>query len=90
MIPTTTRERIIELLVEGQLSKRAIAYRVGVSRGTIANIARNPSIPRPKKRTRHVPLTSGPPERCPGCGGMVNLWPCLACSNEAARKTNAR
>ncbi len=22
--------------------------------------------------------------RCPGCGGMVYLWPCLACSSQKA------
>lgn len=39
-----------------------------------------------------LPEDEGPPQfvarqlrRCPGCGGMVYLWPCLACQTQAAR-----
>jgi hypothetical protein len=61
-------------------SQRRIAALLGVSRGSVSSIATG---------RRHDPLVdaaddvpaegSGPPARCPGCGGLVYM-PCLLCS----------
>jgi transcriptional regulator with XRE-family HTH domain len=79
---------IRSMLAEGRLSQRRIAERMGVSRGTVNAIARG-------KRPDYTPVRraadtnfvppSGPPTRCPGCGGLVRM-PCLACYVRAIRQ----
>jgi DNA-binding XRE family transcriptional regulator len=74
-------EEIERLLAEGKLSQRKIAKRTGVSRGTVGAVANG-------KRHVHARETeswdaglesqSGPPQHCPGCGGLVHL-PCRLC-----------
>jgi hypothetical protein len=79
-----TRELVEEircLLFAGNCSQRAIARRLGVSRGAVQRVARG-------KYRLYAPLKSsaneefqpphGPRLRCPGCGGKVKM-PCLAC-----------
>ena len=73
------------LLAAGGLSQRQIARRMGVSRGSVGAIAsgRRPDYAdRPAKTEDAWEQPSGPPERCPGCGGLV-FMPCVLC---AARK----
>ena len=77
MIALEMVEEIRRLLEADQLSQRQIADRVGVSRGTVNAIAAG--------RGSHgdrVPRPSGPPRRCPGCGGLVQM-PCVACGVRA-------
>jgi hypothetical protein len=72
--------QIDRLIHEGGLSQRAIALRLGVSRGTVANIAHG------RLRVecpRHPPQQDQPARslvatRCRGCGGMMYA-PCLLC-----------
>jgi hypothetical protein len=68
-------------------SQRRIAAMMGVSRGSVAAIAsgkrRDPLL----GESNDAPAeTSGPPARCPGCGGLVYM-PCLLCR---LRKENPR
>jgi transcriptional regulator with XRE-family HTH domain len=78
------------LLSEKKLSQRKIARLVGVSRGTIGAIAagRRPDYAALRKPDDDAEKPSGPPERCPGCGGMVYL-PCRLCRTRVAIKTYA-
>ena len=69
-------EEIRRLLREGRLSWRAIGDRLGVSRGSVANVANG-------RRSSRTPRTlidrhMKRPSRCPSCGGMV-YKPCRLC-----------
>jgi hypothetical protein len=87
MIPAWRVAAIRHMLAEGDLSQRRIAERTGVSRGTVGAIALGR---RPDHEDRRQARCGGfstaddfsspsrPPERCPECGGMVQM-PCLAC-----------
>jgi hypothetical protein len=72
------------LLAEGKLSRRRIARSVGVSRGTVHDIALRK---RPGYDLRAEPAEgiepAAPPVRCPGCGGMIYL-PCRLCEARRA------
>lgn len=84
--PAVVRE-IRDLLAGGGLSQRKIAQRVGVSRGTVNAIARGKRpdyLPRRQPADGLIP-PSGPPRRCPGCGGMVQM-PCLVCHLRAIKR----
>ena len=72
------------LLAEGRLSQRAIARRLGVSRGSVLAIARGKRPDRPPAEPLDEVRWEGPPARCPGCGGMVFL-PCRACATRQAQ-----
>jgi transcriptional regulator with XRE-family HTH domain len=64
------------LLADGRLSQREIARRAGLSRGSVANIARGRIA-----RRRPVPERldrPARPVRCPECGARV-YPPCRAC-----------
>ena len=74
-------EIIRGLLARENSSQRAIARRLGVSRGVVQAVARG----RPRLRAPRERVTGNgfrPPAgmflRCPGCGGKVQM-PCLAC-----------
>jgi transcriptional regulator with XRE-family HTH domain len=69
---------IRRLLAEGKLSRRRIARLVGVSRGTVQDIALGRRQYEPRAATAENAEPAGPPVRCPGCGGMVYL-PCRLC-----------
>ena len=81
MIASSVVSEIKRLLAGGSRSQREIARMTGVSRGTVGAIATG-------KRTDYDALSSdaaeeieeptGPPRRCPGCGGMVYI-PCRLC-----------
>jgi hypothetical protein len=94
MLGQTVVLEIRRLLAEGQLSHRASAKRVGVSRGMVHLIAvgrrrlqvRDSTIPAQKVVLRQS--DSGIPVRCPGCGGKVYL-PCLLCKARARSRRNA-
>jgi len=81
MIASDIVKEIRQLLAEGILSQRAIAERIGVSRGTVSAIAqgkRRDYPPRSFTNEIHFMPPAGPPIRCPGCGGLAQM-PCLAC-----------
>jgi len=64
-----------ELLAEGRHSQREIALKVGVSRGSVANIfhGRRAPLPEDLANPLHRPIA-----KCPACGCRVTL-PCQAC-----------
>ncbi len=81
MLTQTVVAEIRRLLAEDQLSHRKIARLTGVCRGTIGAIAagRRPDYQQLRRARQGDPLEpAGPPERCPGCGGMV-YHPCRFC-----------
>ena len=65
------------LLAEERRNKRMIARMLGVSRGTVIDIAlgRRPDYPERPEDCEPGCESVGLPERCPGCGGKVYL-PC--------------
>ncbi len=81
MIAPKIIAEVRRLLAEGLLSQRRIAKAAGVSRGTVGAIA---SGKRPDYQMSQQPWDdlweepTGPPERCPSCGGMVYM-PCRLC-----------
>jgi hypothetical protein len=81
MIPPTMVAWIEQLLRQG-MSQREVHRRTGVSRGTIGRIARGQrpdhQALRQRKQTEELSLFVGPLQRCPGCGGLVEM-PCRAC-----------
>jgi hypothetical protein len=84
MLAQTVILEVRRLLNEGQLSHRAIAKQLAISRGIVRLIAdgrRGLQGSETTKATPKPPLSmpgSNPPVRCPGCGGKVYL-PCLLC-----------
>ena len=81
MLAPCVVEEIRRLLAEERLSHRQIARLTGVSRGTIGAISmgRRPNYEQLRRNRRPDPLApTGPPKRCPGCGGMVYM-PCRLC-----------
>lgn len=81
MISSHVVAEVRRLLEEGRLSQRKIAQWTGVSRGTVNAIARDQHPDCEARRCRRTDAfipPSGPPRRCPGCGGMVQM-PCLLC-----------
>ena len=88
MITPAIVEEIGRLLGEERLSRRKIAVRTGVSRGTVNAIAlgkRPDYAPRKGQWADDFVPPGGLPLRCPGCGGMVQM-PCLACRVRAVKE----
>jgi predicted XRE-type DNA-binding protein len=81
MIASDIVTEIRQMLAEGSLSQRAIAQRLGVSRGTVWAIAQGKRRDYPPgylRNNNHFIHPAGRPIRCGGCGGLVQM-PCLAC-----------
>jgi hypothetical protein len=81
MIASDIVEEIRQMLAEGGLSQRAIAGRMGVSRGTVCAIAQGKRRDQPSQlyqQDMHFNPPAGAAVRCSGCGGLVQM-PCLAC-----------
>lgn len=81
MIASPVVEEVKRLLSHGDLSQRKIALRLGVSRGSVGSIAsgKRPDYEARRRMRRDSFIApTGPPARCPGCGGMTKM-PCLAC-----------
>ena len=82
MIAPVVIDRIRRLLAERRLSQRKIAAIVGVSRGSVAGVARGDrpdyEAIRRKRQEQKDPLPRGPLGRCPTCGGKVYM-PCRLC-----------
>jgi transcriptional regulator with XRE-family HTH domain len=89
MIAAHLVEQIEQLLAEGKLSQRKIARLTGVSRGTIGAIASGRRQARPRRISLwedELEVPDTPPQRCPGCGGMVYM-PCRLCRTQKAIAT---
>ncbi len=63
-----------------------IARELELSVWTVQRIANDPDLQADLVPECALPVDDGPPDyeaaqlkRCPGCGGMVYHWPCLAC-----------
>ncbi|WP_428306461.1 helix-turn-helix domain-containing protein [Lacipirellula sp.] len=88
MLPTVLILEVRRLLDAGGMSHRAIARKVGVSRGTVADMAHHRrgnhgQDPEERKmpgiRARTIPV------RCPDCGGLVYA-PCRLCDAREYRE----
>lgn len=77
MISNDVIQEIQRLLGEQELSQRAIAKRLRVSRCAVAKVASGRLVPH-DHQTIAGEVPPGPPARCPGCGGFVYL-PCQLC-----------
>ncbi|MAT68487.1 MAG: hypothetical protein CMJ58_03090 [Planctomycetaceae bacterium] len=92
MLSVKVVEEICRLLAEGELSQRAIAKRLSVSRGVIGAIASGKRGIYGRETPRAADPTDWdgqPPQRCPTCGGMVRM-PCLLCEARAYRRRQRR
>ncbi len=88
MLPLDKIKEVRRLLDDGGHSHRAIARRVGVSRGTVAAVAsgaRGMYGREPGQQHVGADGLSYLPERCAGCGGLVRK-PCLLCRARAHAK----
>jgi len=87
MIAPRIVKEIRRLLNERRLSQRKIAELIGVSRGTVGAVAsgKRPDRLQPRRAADYDESLkpSGPPRRCPSCGGMVYM-PCRVCQTRAA------
>ena len=73
-------------LDEKNLSQRKIARLVGISRATVALIARGQYVPREPAVDEDDPLApQGPAVRCASCGGLV-YTPCRLCHIRALKQ----
>jgi hypothetical protein len=90
MLDREVIEEIGGLLLGGNRSYRAIARRLGVSRGAVKDVAegkRRQRVPRARPRGDEFQPPRGLPRRCPGCGGKVKM-PCLACYLRERNESN--
>ena len=88
MLSVKVVEEICQLLAEDQLSQRAIASKLSVSRGAVQAIASGRRGVYGRETVHDVDSTAPdgqPPRRCPTCGGMVRM-PCLLCEARAYRR----
>jgi DNA-binding transcriptional ArsR family regulator len=93
MLSNEVIAQIEEMLAEGRIPYRMIAENLGVSRGTVVNVAmgRRPQVDEtaPPKVSHHTETVSvnhsDEPRRCPGCGGLV-YGDCVLCVIRNARQ----
>jgi len=78
-------KKVMQLIESGRFSQRAISRRIGVSRATVAKIARGEHplcdavvAVNVVEAAVSVEPGTGPVQRCPNCGVLVKS-PCLAC-----------
>jgi hypothetical protein len=76
MLPIHLVHEVQRLLDEREISRREIARRLGLARGTVQAIAQG----RRGLYGREADADQRPasPERCPGCGKLVQM-PCVYC-----------
>lgn len=87
MLTLAVVEEIAFHLEAGQLSQRAIAKKLGVSRATVWDMAqgRRGKFGREADVEPEEPERPDPPVRCPECGYLVH-FPCLACRTREYRR----
>ncbi|MEN1680732.1 MAG: winged helix-turn-helix transcriptional regulator [Planctomycetota bacterium] len=78
MIPLWKVQEVMRLLDEDQLSQRAIARQLGLSRGTVNALATGKRGSHGRETPSTTEPEAGPPARCPGCGRLVHM-PCVWC-----------
>jgi len=78
MLSPQVAAEIRSRLADGQISQRALARELGVSRGTIGVIATGKRPQRPSKTDESLLFGVGDRHRCDGCGATVR-GTCLAC-----------
>ncbi len=91
MLSLAKINEINRLLRDENLSQRKIAKLLGVSRGTVGDIASGKRglygrEPRAENSQSNEPDLMTPPERCNGCGGLV-YKPCMLCMTRAYLKS---
>ena len=81
MLANSAIEAARKLLLEGKLSRREIADRLGISRGSVNSIFNGTLTTRDESPpvADGDPLETGPIERCVTCGGRVYM-PCRLCA----------
>lgn len=91
MISSAVIEEVRRLLEEQKLSQRMIARQVGVSHGTVnaISLGRRPDRDRRPADDESPLFGPDPPQRCPSCGGLVQM-PCLLCRVRALREKARR
>lgn len=104
IMPRTVAESTIahvRLLLASGVSHRQAAVIAGVGRSTVLSIASNPDFEAQREqreqrvqksraaRAETCSLFSGPLERCPGCGGMVQM-PCKGCAARDAIESSRK
>jgi hypothetical protein len=87
MLARSLVDEIASLLIQGELSQRQIAIRLGVSRGTVSAIARGDRVLNGKEATngQSAMLGGSSPKRCPRCGYRIYI-PCLVCRTRQHRE----
>jgi len=81
MLPLTVVQEVRRLLDEDELSQRKIAFKLGISRGTVDAIAsgrRGIYGREPDQKQSDLPCLELAPQRCSGCGAQVYM-PCVLC-----------
>ena len=82
MLDRVCVEEIHRLVVEGKLSQRKIAHRLGVSRATVSAIASGARALVGRQPALATGRESKSPQRCPKCGFLVEM-PCVVCRTRA-------
>jgi hypothetical protein len=70
-----TRVRIVELATAG-LPAEEVAAQLELSSTTVQRVLAG-------HFGRAARRSGNSYERCPGCGGMVNVWPCVKCCSRS-------
>jgi hypothetical protein len=89
MISTALAAEILRLLYVERRSQREVAQMLAMSRVTVNRVANGKWAGYRRtvssNATGHEPHPE-PARRCPGCGAMVYLWPCLTCRLRASQE----
>jgi hypothetical protein len=85
MLSADVIREVRRMLDEDEMSQRAVAVRLKVSRGTVwavANGRRGIRLGELHLPSQKIHASQHLPERCPGCGGFV-FMPCRLCAARA-------
>jgi hypothetical protein len=83
MLSADVIREVRRLLDEDELSQRAIAARLNISRGVVNAVAhRRRDEHGPRSRWANPQPAGAYPDRCPTCGGLV-FMPCRLCTTRA-------
>ena len=83
MLSAAVIREVRRLLDEDELTQRAIAARLNVSRGLVGAVAHGRrGMDGPQSRWAMPRPAHAYPERCPNCGGLV-FMPCRLCTTRA-------
>ena len=94
MLDASIQQRVLDLRTDATLSHRDIAKRLAVSRGFVAAVVQRGKVRHHKDgdvsnssrgRKWEHPSRKTLRYKCPGCGYLVNLEPCVICRVKKAR-----